>query len=92
MAKRRKNRTHLKGAGASAAAAAEASAGSDGTPKTFIVKHGVVGSSVSQLVRDTRKLMEPNTASRLRVSSELSILIRAELELILESRKENETS
>lgn len=67
MAKRRKNRTHLKGAGGNAAAAAAAGLGSEGAPKTFIVKHGPVGSSVAQLVRDTRKIMEPNTASRLRV-------------------------
>lgn len=74
MAKRRKNRTHLKGAGGSAAAAAAAGLGSEGAPKTFIVKHGPVGSSIAQLVRDTRKIMEPNTASRLRVCAELVLL------------------
>ncbi|KAF8317447.1 Brix-domain-containing protein [Clavulina sp. PMI_390] len=66
MAKRRKNRTHLKGAGGVQAAAAKAGLGTDGAPKTFIVKHGTVGSALSQLVRDMRKLMEPNTATRLR--------------------------
>lgn len=61
MAKRRKNRTHLKGASAQADPAA------DGTPKSFIIKHGQVGQSLTQLVRDMRKVMEPNTASRLKV-------------------------
>ncbi|KAF5358041.1 hypothetical protein D9756_001721 [Leucocoprinus leucothites] len=59
MAKRRKNRTHLKGANAR-------EAHSDGVPKSFIIKHGQVGSSLTQLVRDIRKVMEPNTASRLK--------------------------
>ncbi|KAK7049229.1 rRNA-binding ribosome biosynthesis protein [Paramarasmius palmivorus] len=60
MARRRKNRTHLKGA-----AAAE-SASDTSAPKSFIIKHGQVGHSIAQLVRDMRKVMEPNTASRLR--------------------------
>ncbi|EGN96099.1 hypothetical protein SERLA73DRAFT_185640 [Serpula lacrymans var. lacrymans S7.3] len=61
MARRRKNRTHLKGAGAAAAQKTQ-----DGVPKSFIIKHGQVGSSLTQLVRDMRKVMEPNTASRLK--------------------------
>ncbi|KAL0578421.1 rRNA-binding ribosome biosynthesis protein [Marasmius crinis-equi] len=60
MARRRKNRTHLKGAGAPT----DASTSSD--PKSFIIKHGQVGASLAQLVRDMRKVMEPNTASRLK--------------------------
>lgn len=60
MAKRRKNRTHLKGANAR-------ETHPDGVPKSFIIKHGQVGSSITQLVRDMRKVMEPNTASRLKV-------------------------
>lgn len=67
MAKRRKNRTHLKGAGGAAAAATAAGLGSEGAPKTFVVKHGPVGGSIAQLVRDVRKIMEPHTATRLRV-------------------------
>jgi len=59
MARKRKNRTHIKGA-KTAAEATDA-------PKSFIIKHGQVGSSLSQLVRDMRKVMEPNTASRLKV-------------------------
>ncbi|KXN90510.1 Brix domain-containing protein C1B9.03c [Leucoagaricus sp. SymC.cos] len=59
MAKRKKNRTHLKGANTR-------DAHPGGIPKSFIIKHGQVGSSLTQLVRDMRKVMEPNTASRLK--------------------------
>ncbi|KIK63699.1 hypothetical protein GYMLUDRAFT_259392 [Collybiopsis luxurians FD-317 M1] len=59
MARRRKTRTHLKGQVAQDATTASA-------PKSFVVKHGQVGHSVSQLVKDMRKVMEPNTASRLK--------------------------
>ncbi|KAG9318246.1 Brix-domain-containing protein [Chiua virens] len=59
MARRRKNRTHLKGAAAN-------SETQENVPRSFIIKHGQVGSSLSQLVRDLRKVMEPNTATRLR--------------------------
>ncbi|KAJ3760109.1 Brix domain-containing protein [Lentinula raphanica] len=59
MGRRRKTRTHLKGE-------ASKDASDDSAPKSFIVKHGQVGSSISQLVRDMRKVMEPNTASRLK--------------------------
>ncbi|SCV67113.1 BQ2448_5759 [Microbotryum intermedium] len=60
--KRRKTRTHVK-PGTSAA-------GSDGygpkIPKSFVVKSGIVGNSVAALTHDLRKVLEPNTASRLR--------------------------
>ncbi|KAJ7445746.1 Brix domain-containing protein [Mycena galericulata] len=59
MARKRKNRTHLKGA-------APTTTTVDGVPKSFIIKHGPVGHSIAQLVRDFRKVMEPNTASRLK--------------------------
>lgn len=62
MGKRRKQRTHLKGNGG------QASAGSEHGPKSFIIKHGQVGPSLTQLVHDVRKVMEPNTASRLKVA------------------------
>ncbi|KAF8969890.1 Brix domain-containing protein [Flammula alnicola] len=59
MARKRKNRTHLKGGETK-----EETSGS--VPKSIIIKHGQVGSSLAQLVRDMRKVMEPNTASRLK--------------------------
>ncbi|WFD27544.1 hypothetical protein MNAN1_002542 [Malassezia nana] len=50
MAKRRrKTRTHKKGV----------------PPKSFVIRGGKVGKSVAALVRDVRRIMEPNTASRL---------------------------
>ncbi|WVW80066.1 hypothetical protein I302_102039 [Kwoniella bestiolae CBS 10118] len=55
---RRKNRTHLKGP-----AKGETE---ENVPKSFVIKSGVVTKSITQLVRDTRKIMEPNTATRLR--------------------------
>lgn len=60
MAKRRKNRTHLKGQ-------VQREEVASNVPKSFIIKHGQVGSSINQLVRDMRKVMEPHTASRLKV-------------------------
>lgn len=60
MGRKRKNRTHLKGD-------AQREAEAPNVPKSFIIKHGQVGNSVAQLVRDMRKVMEPHTASRLRV-------------------------
>lgn len=60
MARRRKNRTHLKGVQASASS-------SHDLPKSFVIKHGNIGPSLTQLTRDVRKVMEPNTATRLKV-------------------------
>jgi ribosome biogenesis protein SSF1/2 len=62
MARRRKNRTHNKGS-----VDAKTLNGTPGAPKSFVIKHGQVGHSITQLVRDMRKVMEPNTASRLKV-------------------------
>lgn len=56
--RRRKNRTHLKGPAVGDA--------DEKVPKSFVIKSGNVTSSLAQLVRDTRQLMEPNTATRLR--------------------------
>jgi hypothetical protein len=64
MARRRKNRTHNRGN-----ATAKTSNGNSGDPKSFVIKHGAVGHSIAQLVRDMRKVMEPNTATRLRVGT-----------------------
>ncbi|KAK0502826.1 rRNA binding protein [Armillaria luteobubalina] len=60
MGRRRKNKTHLKGV------TTESASSQAGVPKSFVIKHGQVGASIAQLVRDIRKVMEPNTASRLR--------------------------
>lgn len=64
--KRRKTRTHVRG-DASAPTAVN-------IPKSFVVKHGEMGTSLTQLVRDVRKVMEPNTATRLKVSGTLQAL------------------
>jgi ribosome biogenesis protein SSF1/2 len=37
-------------------------------PKSFVMRSGAVGRSVTALVKDVRRMMEPNTASNLRVS------------------------
>lgn len=37
-------------------------------PKTFVVERGKVGHVLSQLVLDLRHIMEPHTASKLKVS------------------------
>ncbi|KAF8604501.1 Brix-domain-containing protein [Ceratobasidium sp. AG-I] len=63
MARRKKNRTHLKGG---IPAEGSSGVGNAGAPKSIVVKHGQVGPALAQLVRDLRKVMEPNTASRLR--------------------------
>lgn len=62
MAKRRKTRTHDKGS-----ATAKTANGTPGAPKSFVVKQGHVGHSIASLARDMRKVMEPNTATRLKV-------------------------
>ncbi|KZV85108.1 Brix-domain-containing protein [Exidia glandulosa HHB12029] len=62
MAPRRKTRTHLK-------ASTDGSDHTPGVPKSFVIKHGQVGQSVSTLVRDLRQVMEPNTATRLKERS-----------------------
>ena len=43
---------------------------SDGqsVPKTFVMERGKVGSVLNQLVLDLRQVMEPYTASKLKVS------------------------
>ncbi|KAH9001478.1 Brix-domain-containing protein [Lactarius akahatsu] len=62
MPRRRKNRTHLKGTRPQESSTAN-------VPKSFVIKHGHVGTSLAQLTRDIRKVMEPNTATRLRERS-----------------------
>lgn len=68
MARRRtKKRTHVGAnnpAGAKPVSASQASR----SPKSMVIRAGAgeVGPSVSQLVRDVRRMMEPDTASRLK--------------------------
>ncbi|ORY66804.1 Brix domain-domain-containing protein [Leucosporidium creatinivorum] len=57
--KRRKTRTHVK-------PAESADPNAPKTPKSFVVKSGTVGTSVAALTKDVRKVLEPNTGSRLR--------------------------
>ncbi|KAJ3210278.1 hypothetical protein HDU67_005436 [Dinochytrium kinnereticum] len=57
MAKRRKKkRTHAEGPGDAAAK----------IPKSFVIRSGAVGKSVQLLVKDVRRIMEPNTAAKLK--------------------------
>jgi ribosome biogenesis protein SSF1/2 len=71
MAKRRtKTRTHIRASNATAN-------GKNGvktmsrSPKSMVIRIGAgeLGSSVSQLVKDVRLMMEPDTASRLKVTT-----------------------
>jgi hypothetical protein len=67
MAKRRvKKRTHV---GAPGKETTTAKNPSDGGPKSLVIRIGAseVGPSVSQLVKDVRRMMEPGTAARLKV-------------------------
>lgn len=58
--RRRKNRTHVR-------AAENAPEDKKAVPKSFVVRSGSdISKSGAQLVRDLRKVMEPNTASRLK--------------------------
>lgn len=57
---------------------------SNGVPKSFVIKHGPVGHSLAQLVHDLRKVMEPNTASRLRVRLVCFIILKSFLILVSE--------
>ena len=37
-------------------------------PRSFVMERGAVGRAVSQLVMDVRQVMEPHTASKLKVA------------------------
>lgn len=80
--RRRKTRTHLKGVSLCCVEYAlwrllltpsqqqrqpnNSAATSTNAPKSFVVRAGKVGRSAAALVSDVRKVLEPNTASRLR--------------------------
>ncbi|KAE8313217.1 Brix domain-containing protein [Aspergillus transmontanensis] len=69
MAKARtKKRTHVRAQNASAATAKGSASSMSKTPKSMVIRIGgsQVGSSVSQLVKDVRLMMEPDTAVRLK--------------------------
>ena len=73
MAKARvKKRTHMRPQNASAAPRGGASALTK-SPKSMVIRVGAsqVGTSVSQLVKDVRRMMEPDTAVRLKVCLKL---------------------
>lgn len=73
MARRRvKKRTHV--------GAKDATGGNkagDKVPKSMVIRIGAgeVGTSISQLVKDMRQVMEPHTASRLKVCPLLTLLL-----------------
>lgn len=75
MAKQRvKKRTHQKPQNASVVKGSAASMAK--TPKSMVIRIGAsqVGSSVTQLVKDVRRMMEPDTAVRLKVCFTITIL------------------
>lgn len=70
MARRRtKKRTHVGARSQPGRNAGRASTGGGRSPKSMVLRIGAgeVGPSVSQLVKDVRAMMEPDTASRLKV-------------------------
>jgi ribosome biogenesis protein SSF1/2 len=71
MARRRtKKRTHVGARNGGSNSIALQPSGS-AAPKSMVIRIGAgeVGSSVSQLVKDVRAMMEPGTASRLKVNN-----------------------
>lgn len=71
---RKKKRTHV-GAQNVPAKGAKPNASARQIPKSMVIRIGAgeVGPSVSQLVKDVRQMMEPETASKLKVSSRRSM-------------------
>lgn len=79
MPRRVKKRNQAKAQSASAHAKANHNSGGK-TPKSMVIRAGAaqVGSSVSQLVKDVRLMMEPDTAVRLKVWQQVNqIFFRA---------------
>ena len=70
MARRRiKKRTHV-GAKNGPSNVVKANSSASREPKSMVIRIGAgeVGPSISQLVKDVRTMMEPGTASRLKVN------------------------
>ena len=67
---RKKRRTHV-GARNGTQPAPTANSSASREPKSMVIRIGAgeVGPSVSQLVKDIRSMMEPGTASRLKVGT-----------------------
>ncbi|KAI9593677.1 Brix domain-containing protein [Syncephalis fuscata] len=65
MARRRKTRTHNKGKEGAVPEGANVENATK-IPKSFVIRAGNPGRSVSELVHDIRSVMEPHTASRLK--------------------------
>lgn len=68
---RKKKRTHL-GASNGPNNGVKLTSSANRNPKSMVVRIGAgeVGPSVSQLVKDVRTMLEPDTASRLKVNSQ----------------------
>lgn len=70
MVKRRtKKRTHVQAENPNAGVQKNGAKSMNRSPKSMVIRTGAsdVGPSVSQLVKDVRLMMEPDTASRLKV-------------------------
>lgn len=70
MARRRsKKRTHVGARNRPSRDVSAATSAASRPPKSMVIRTGAgeVGASVSQLVKDVRVMMEPGTASRLKV-------------------------
>ena len=65
MPRQKKTRTHVVGPPAGAFGAPETEL-NEKVPKTFVLRKGRVHANVSDLVEEMRRLMEPNTARKLR--------------------------
>lgn len=77
MTKRRtKQRTHV-GARAGPSVSVDPRNPASRAPKSMVIRVGAgeVGASVSQLVKDVRAMIEPNTASRLKVNDPFQVLV-----------------
>ena len=69
VSRRTKKRTHVGARAGPPISVAQRNSVSKG-PKSMVIRVGAgkIGPSVSQLVRDVRTMMEPGTASRLKVN------------------------
>lgn len=91
MARRRtKKRTHA-GARNGSAQVPAANSSASRVPKSMVIRIGAgeVGASISQLVKDVRTMMEPHTASRLKVCYDIQWLCQL---LIKRIRNEDQTA